>query len=273
MVKTHSVSTAARINCMVWTARHVCSMYQRAHVFQWNSSSVFAHVCVLASCSGWRLLWDSEKQQSRKYQQSLWQKKLRVSEQDKWCHLQAQLVMEWPENNTEIYSSPRVNLRVWPNDGAKLSTGPAQRNWVWNTRPRSITAPVWIQSEHSNIRQGGLLVLRPHMLKKGNPNLMEISSFWSRKQESETVNQIQAENKYYGFSKGKQHLSAPPYALFDVKLEGVTKWCLWVLRLDLSSEIRVTTIACVWQELYVELHACTSESVGQRHGAWVCISM
>lgn len=35
---------------------------------------------------------------------------------------------------------------------------------------------------------------------------MEISRLRSRKYKSEIVNQIWAKNKYYGFSKGKQHL-------------------------------------------------------------------
>lgn len=75
----------------------------------------------------------------------IYQKKLRLRELDKGCHLETQLVMEWSktyENNIEVHSWLRVNLRVWPNDGASLSTGLAERNWVWNSRPRSITAPV-----------------------------------------------------------------------------------------------------------------------------------
>lgn len=181
--------------------------------------------------------------------------------------------MEWSKtyenNNTEIHSWLRVNLRVWPNDGAALSTGLAERNWVWNSRPRSITAPDWKQKEHSNIGQGGLLVLWPGAKKRKTSWKSQGYSLESRNQESwiryeQRINIMASE-------KVNRRLLDILYAFFDSQVEGVTKCYLYIPLLGLSPEVCVITTLCVWQEPYVKLHACMSERVWER--AWVCIHM
>lgn len=131
------------VNCMEWVVRYVEDMYQCVHV---SASVLQCVVCDLASNGPCRL-GELKKQQLWQYQRRVFIKSSSHwgSQTREGCRLETQLVMEWSktyENNTEIHSWLRVNLRVWPNDGTALSTGPAERNWVWNSRPRSITPPV-----------------------------------------------------------------------------------------------------------------------------------
>lgn len=155
------------------------------------------------------------------------------------------------------------------NDGAALSTGLAERNWVWNSRPRSIMAPDWKQKEHSNIGQGGLLVLWPGAKKRKTSWKSQGYSLESKNQESwiryeQRINIMASE-------KVNSHLLDILYAFFDSQVEGVTKCYLYIPLLGLSPEVCVITTLRVWQEPYVKLHACMSERVWER--AWVCIHM
>lgn len=139
-------------------------MYQSVDM----SLSMFQCVCkfVHLATNGKCCQGSHRKNSHESFRRVLYQKRLRLKQSDKWCHNEARLVMErfktFKNNNTGIHSWLWVNLGVWPNDDAVLSTGSDERNWVWNSRPRSISAPVWKQKEHSTIREGGVLVLRPH---------------------------------------------------------------------------------------------------------------
>lgn len=106
---------------MEWAVRYVNGIFTRLQQY----SSVFAYVCVLDLNSPY-LLGEPQKQQSWWYQEEVLLKAAQTVGAGQGCHLKTQMVMKWSktyENNTEIHSWFRVNLRVWPtDDGIRFET-------------------------------------------------------------------------------------------------------------------------------------------------------